>query len=287
MFSDSHAHIFMVLKRSGNGSFLKEIMDKKYRFLMDIGTEPGDLHKRRTGITEVLNGNIPGFIHFAAGLWPEAASIAEPEKSLAALRADLDILLSEGAAYCALGECGLDRHWNGAAAAEALARGESAGTTDIEGEEFLFKAQLKLAQEKKLAVVVHSRSAFADTVKCMDQAGYHRGVIHCYSYGIEEAKSFLERGWYISFPGTITYAKKQADKDRIAALIRSVPQDRLLLETDSPYLAPRPFRGKLNTPLLIEYTYAAVSEILGVHMEELAETVYRNCVECFKVPAAE
>lgn len=283
MFSDSHAHIFMILERNGKDcSFLKEMTEKKYRFLMDIGTEPGDLNKRQNGITEALNGKTPEFIHFAAGIWPHAECIAAPEKSIEALKADLAALFAGNPAYGALGECGLDRHWNGPAAAEAIAKGQRAGTTDIEGEKHLFKAQLKLAKEKKLAVIIHSRSAFSETLKCIDEIGHHKGVIHCYSYGIEEAKHFLERGWYISFPGTITYAKKQADKDSIAELIRSVPEDKLLLETDAPYLAPRPFRGKLNTPLLIEYTYAAVSEIRSVNMEELAETVYRNCTECFK-----
>ena len=132
-------------------------------------------------------------------------------------------------------------------------------------------------------MIVHSRDAYEDTLKCIDEVGHHKGIIHCYSYGLKEAYSFLERGWYISFPGNITYAKKQADKDRIAELVRAIPADKLLLETDAPYLAPVPFRGKINTPLLIEYTYAAVSEILDKSMEALAEQIYQNCCSCFLV----
>lgn len=274
MFSDSHAHIFMILQRNNaDFSFLTEIKEKNYRFLMDIGTEPGDLAKRQ----DIFNGNIPDFIHFAAGLWPHAESIANPKSSMEALKKDIETILSSGAKYCALGECGLDRYWNGSPAAE---RGE-AGTTNIDGEEYLFKEQLKLAKEKNLSVIVHSREAFKDTLKCIDEAGHHKGVIHCYSYGKAEAELFLERGWYISFPGNITYPKKQSEKDKIAELIKSIPQDRLLLETDSPYLAPKPFRGKLNTPLLIEYTYTAVSEILDIGIPALAEQVYVNCCNCF------
>ena len=157
------------------------------------------------------------------------------------------------------------------------------GTSDIEGEEFLFKEQLKIAKEKNLSVIVHSRDAYEDTLKCIDEVGHHKGIIHCYSYGLKEAYSFLERGWYISFPGNITYAKRQADRDRIAELVRAIPADKLLLETDAPYLAPVPFRGKINTPLLIEYTYAAISEILGKSMEALAEQIYQNCCSCFSV----
>ncbi|UTC65260.1 TatD family hydrolase [Treponema sp. OMZ 788] len=312
MFSDSHAHFFMIFQRNeGDPSFLHTMAEQKFRFAMDIGTQPADLEPRQRFISQVFEGKIsgempislpvysnlhlPSFLHFAAGLWPHASSIAEPEKSLKALKADIDTLFLQKAEsekvypgkpfYFSLGECGLDRFWNGAAAEK---RGgdlnpDERGTTDIEGEEFLFKEQLKIAKEKNLSVIVHSRDAYEDTLKCIDEIGHHKGIIHCYSYGLKEAYSFLERGWYISFPGNVTYAKKKADKDRIAELVRAIPADKLLLETDAPYLAPVPFRGKINTPLLIEYTYAAVSEILGKSMETLAEQVYQNCCSCFLV----
>lgn len=312
MFSDSHAHFFMIFKRNeGDPSFLYTMTERKFRFAMDIGTEPGDLSSRQKFISQVFEEKMPGqmpaslscpeslhlpsFLHFAAGLWPHASSIAEPEKSLKALKADIDTLFLQKAEsekvypgkpfYFSLGECGLDRFWNGPAGEkrEGDLNPDERGTTDIEGEEFLFKEQLKIAKEKNLSVIVHSRDAYEDTLQCIDEIGHHKGIIHCYSYGLKEAYSFLERGWYISFPGNITYAKKQADKDRIAELVRAVPADKLLLETDAPYLAPVPFRGKINTPLLIEYTYAAVSEILGKSMEDLAEQVYQNCCSCFLV----
>lgn len=309
MFSDSHAHFFMIFKRNeGDASFLHTMMECKFRFAMDIGTQPADLKERQKFISDIFEGKIqgqetvhlperfPDFMHFAAGLWPHAESIAEPEKALAALKTDIDTLFLQKAEaektnpgkpfYCGLGECGLDRYWNGPTAEKrggVLQTDDEKGTSDIEGEEFLFKEQLKIAKEKNLSVIVHSRDAYEDTLKCIDEVGHHKGIIHCYSYGLKEAYSFLERGWYISFPGNITYAKKQADRDRIAELVRAIPADKLLLETDAPYLAPVPFRGKINTPLLIEYTYASVSEILDKSMEALAEQIYQNCCSCFSV----
>ncbi len=278
MFSDSHAHILSILQRNNSDvSFLKKMQDAAFRFLMDIGTEPSDLKKRRQAVRDSFDGKIPEFIRFAAGLWPSASSIADPEKAMSALKTDIHTLLAENPEYCAVGECGIDRYWNGAAAETGK------GTADTEGEEFLFKEQLKLAEEKKLSVIVHSREAFAETLTCIDEVGYHRGIIHCYSYGLEEAKEFIKRGWYISFSGNITYPKKPNDKKKIAELVKAVPENRLLLETDAPYLAPVPFRGNLNTPLLIEYTYAAASEILEKPMEALAEQIYCNCCECFAV----
>ena len=137
MFSDSHAHFFMIFKRNeGDASFLHTMMERKFRFAMDIGTQPGDLKERQKFISEVFEGKIqgqvpallslPDFMHFAAGLWPHAESIAEPEKALAALKADIGTLFLQKAEaektnpgkpfYCGLGECGLDRYWNGPAA---------------------------------------------------------------------------------------------------------------------------------------------------------------------------
>lgn len=285
MFSDSHAHIFSILqKNGGNPSFLKEMELKGFKFVMDIGTEPGDLAERKKAVSEACNGKIPGFIWFSAGLWPHASSIAEPEKSMRVLKNDIHTLLAEKHTYCALGECGLDRYWNGTnAAANASNNGMEKGTTDVAGEKFLFKEQLKFAREKNLPVIIHSRDAFKETLECIDDVGYHNGIIHCYSYGIEEIVEFIKRGWYISFSGNITYPKKHEDKEKTAQFLKAVPKNRLLLETDAPYLTPVPFRGKVNTPLLIEYVYATASEILGISMEALAEQIYANCCECFAV----
>lgn len=285
MFSDSHAHIFQILqKTNGNSLFLKEMEDNGFRFVMDIGTNPSDLNERRQAIINACNGKLPNFIWFSAGLWPHASSIAEPEKAMRALKNDINTLLSEKTKYCAVGECGLDRFWNGARAEIINTDNtEEKGTTDVEGEKFLFKEQIKFAREKNLPVIVHSRDAFEETLACIDDVGYHNGIIHCYSYGVKEIMPFIERGWYISFSGNITFAKKMADKEKVAQFVKAVPKNRILLETDSPYLTPVPFRGKLNTPLLVEYVYTTASEILGISMQELAEQIYTNCCECFKV----
>lgn len=190
--------------------------------------------------------------------------------------------------FAALGECGLDRYWNGARAAERgpEASGDGPGTLDTAGEEELFGLQLDIARSRKLAVVVHSREAFEPTLGCIRNADWDRGVIHCYSYGIEEARAFLDRGWHISFPGNITWAKKEADRERIARLVRYVPRERLLLETDAPYLSPAPHRGKTNTPLLVSHIYETAAAILGIETATLALLVRENARALFAVPSA-
>jgi TatD DNase family protein len=308
MFSDTHCHLSYIAERGENlVNVIGTMRERAVPFVLDIGTRPGDLARRAAVISEASGGAVPDFIHFSCGLWPDAETIADRNDALAALKADLDAMLAGGAsgaapAFAGFGECGLDRYWNGAAAAERIAAQKLAGsaggavatkaaaddgpgTTDIAGEEDLFLAQLELARAYCLPVIVHSRDAFEPTLGCIADVGYDSGVIHCFSYGVSEARAFLDRGWYISFPGNITWAKKEADKDRIASLVRYVPRDRLLLETDAPYLTPAPHRGKTNTPLFIEHTYNRAAEILGLTPSELALLVAENAKTLFAYPA--
>ncbi len=299
MFSDTHCHLSHIEERGEDLSKLLASMQQQgFPFVLDIGTKPGDFSMRLGKIRAC--GDIPAFLHFTCGLWPDGEVIADRHNMMKALEADIEVMLAlerersaapsgygAPSGVAALGECGLDRYWNGARAAERSADGsnDGPGTTDMAGEEELFGLQLDLARKKKLAVVVHSREAFEPTLACIRNANWDRGVIHCYSYGIEEARAFLDRGWYISFPGNITWGKKEADRERIARLVRYIPRDRLLLETDAPYLSPAPHRGKTNTPLLISYIYETAAEILDLQTDALAFLVRENARTLFAVPA--
>ncbi|HNY20944.1 MAG TPA: TatD family hydrolase [Treponemataceae bacterium] len=285
MFSDTHCHLGTVASRGENlADLLSSMTSSGFRFVLDIGTRPGDFAGRLSQLTEASGGALPEFLHFSCGLWPDPASIANREDSLSALKSDLLEMLSRRPAYAALGECGLDRYWNGANAPglESHAGEDGPGTADIAGEEELFGAQLVMAREFGLPAIIHSRDAFEPTLACVRDAGWDSGVIHCFSYGKDEARAFLDRGWYISFPGNVTWAKKEADRERIASLVRYVPRDRLLLETDAPYLTPAPHRGATNTPLLIAHTYERVASILGLDVGALAAIVEANASELFR-----
>ncbi len=292
MYTDSHTHIKMTktkLDDYSSAEMMKSLKNLGFRFVLDIGTEPGDLKERMECVKEISFGEIPSFVHFSVGLWPHTKTIEKTKASLEILEKDIKMGLEharkhkinerEGKAFFALGECGLDRYWNG----ENAPMLKEGGTVDIEGEENLFIEQLKLAKKYNLAVIIHSREAYAPTIKCIDKVGYHKGVIHCYSYGIEEAKTFLERGWYISFPGNITFAKTKVAIQRTHDLVSSIPLSKLLLETDAPYMTPVPLRGTVNTSVKIEHTYKKASEYLGVSVEELCDVVYNNCSNLFNV----
>ena len=254
------------------------MQEEGYPFIMDIGTDAGDFIPRYSTVAEACgkDGSIPDFIHFSAGLWPGRAAIEHSAEALQRLEADIQAILKSGQLYTAVGECGIDRYWNHAGAT-------GTGTDDLAGEETLFKEQLALAKRYGLAVIIHSRDSFEPTLRCIDEVGWHRGVIHCFSYGKKEAEAFLERGWYLSFPGTITYTDNAETASTIAELVRMVPDDKLLLETDAPYLAPQPVRREVNTPLNISYTYQAASKYRQCSVEHLCETVYRNCHRLFSL----
>jgi TatD DNase family protein len=144
----------------------------------------------------------------------------------------------------------------------------------------LFELQLQLALELDLPVIVHSRDAAQETLEVLQRYPSVRGVIHCFSYGKDESRLFLDSGWYLSFAGNVTY--KNAENLREA--LRFVSEDRLLLETDSPYLSPVPHRGKSATPQMVEVTYRFAAELRGLPVERLAESVRINGSKLFGFP---
>jgi len=236
-------------------------------------------------VQDISGGDIPSFIHFSAGLWPHAQTIENIDEALQMLEDDIKLGLKEAQEASpnmpifALGECGLDRYWNGKNA-PMLNEG---GTVDVAGEKELFVEQLKMAKKYNLSIIIHSRDAYQETLECIDKVGWNKGVIHCYSYGEEEAKTFLERGWFISFPGNITFAKTNVAIQKIKSLVLSIPKERLLLETDAPYMTPVPLRGKPNTSLYIKHTYQKMSEYLNIPIEKLCNIVFENCCKLFEL----
>ncbi len=293
MRSDTHFH-FASLREDEEWTrrrVLEEMAKSGFRFALDIGTDCDDLRSRQELFEKTFalmeRGGAEGkaavdackkFLYFSAGIWPDpdsiknrAACVETLKKNILAARASSDPFRKK---LCALGECGLDHHWNPSGVDNRCEDDFDAAMVEAERE--LFMAQLELAKELDLPVIVHSRDAAAETLECVKESGYGgRCVIHCYSYGLEEARAFLDLGCVISFSGSITYAKK-SKMEEARALAAYVPKDRLLLETDAPYLAPVPMRGKPNNPNYIEHTYNFVADARGVGAEALAQTVYEN-----------
>lgn len=288
MFSDTHFHFKHMTERGIDGAEILSAMAARNCFFgLDIGTEAFDLPERQKCAADAIERikdlervqKARDFLYFSAGIWPSVKAIHTRKEQIACLEASIQTAEKEGSVslphnkILAIGECGLDRHWN-----PSGADGRNEADFDdalIFAECELFELQLDLARKMRLPVIVHSRDAFDDTLACIKNVGYDNGIIHCYSYGAVEAEAFLARGWHISLSGSITYTKKSKLED-IAHLIRTIPLDKLLCETDSPYLAPVPHRGKTNSPLFVEHTYAYIAKIKGMMAEELSEQVDRN-----------
>ncbi len=166
----------------------------------------------------------------------------------------------------AVGECGLDYHY-------------SHSPHDVQAE--VFAAQIQLAHELDLALVIHSRSAWEDTFAILDEQGVPaRTVFHCFTGGLDEARMALDRDCHLSFSGIVTFPS--APELRQAAVL--CPGDRLLVETDSPYLAPIPHRGKPNRPAWVPLVGEAIAAERGQPPAEIAESTWNNGQRLYRLP---
>ena len=199
------------------------------------------------------------FIYAAVGSHPDAADEVT-ENLLDAYRQ----LVRENPKVVAIGEIGLDYHW------------------DPDGKERqmrLFDAQLSMAEELSLPVIVHDRDAHGDAFDVVRAHPHVRGVYHSFSGSAEMARQLSRMGWYISFSGTISY--KNAAKVREAAAV--VPHARLLIETDAPYLAPVPHRGKINYSGYVPCTARALANAIGLGEEETVRLTTQNAKNLFGI----
>lgn len=290
MFSDTHFHFHhLVTERGLDGAeILSELCERKTFFAMDIGTRCGDLFERRklidsaiSRMPEELHEKARSMVYYSAGIWPDVEEIKDRINALRTLENSIASFTSSAPGkLAAIGECGIDHHWNPSG---ADGRNMEDFDKDVfKGEKELFEMQLELAVKMNLPVVIHSRDAFEDTASCLDNMNAHNGIIHCFSYSKDAARAFLDRGFYIAFGGAVTYTKKSRI-DEMNDLLNFVPDDRILLETDAPYLAPVPFRGKTNSPVLIEYVYNFIAAARGITPQQLSETVDSNIKTLFRI----
>lgn len=168
----------------------------------------------------------------------------------------------ENPQLCALGETGLDYYHT---------------TKHKKVQQDSFCAHLELSQETQLPVIVHTRSAPDDTLAILKEFPQTKGVIHCFTESLEFAKKALDCGYYLSFSGIITFKKA----DEIREVVRYCPADRILAETDAPFLAPIPHRGRDNHPRWVELVYQKISELKKLPVEEISSQITRNCYRLF------
>jgi TatD DNase family protein len=252
---DTHAHLSYL---DGCGidaqKCVSTLFESGFAGMIDIGTAADDLAGRLTAFSRFDK------VRFAAGVWPHRELLAQKDAQLSLLERQIDA--APAGSVAAIGECGFDRRENPDAP---------------RAERDFLEAQLDLAGRKRLPVIIHSREAAKETLETLAAYPGLCGIIHCFSYTGREARMFLDMGYHISFAGNLTFKNAGNLRD----CLRIVPLDRLLLETDSPYLAPVPFRGKPAHPGMILQTCRCAAALLDMGVEDLADTVRRNATRLF------
>ena len=250
MYFDSHAHLGEDCFAQDFVHIVENMRTAGVSGMMEIGFDgPSSYHA-------VELANRYDWIWAAVGSHPDDAAQVD-EARIEEYRA-----LCEDPRVKAIGEIGLDYHYEDP-------------PRDVQ--QRAFRMQMELAQKLSLPVVIHEREAHEDGLRIISDFPDVTGVFHCFSGSVEMARELLRRGWYLGFDGPITYKNAVKALDVIAAC----PTDRMLLETDSPYLAPVPNRGKRNDSRNLPYIAARIAEIKGMTTEEVAEVTLQNGKQLF------
>jgi TatD DNase family protein len=253
---DTHAHLTDDRFRDDLPAVLERARAAGVQSVVTIATTAGD-----SAACIALAQTHP-MLRATVGIQPNEVAAAQPTDW------DEVVRLVSHSTVVALGETGLDRYWD---------------RTPFPQQEDYFARHLDLARKQKLPVVIHCREAEADVVRMLradfERHGPVRGVMHSFTGDLATIEACMEMGLYISFAGMVTYKNAQNLRD----VAKRVPLDRLLIETDSPYLAPVPVRGKRNEPAFVAHTAACLAEVKGVQPEELAEHTTRNARKMFEL----
>ncbi len=253
---DTHAHYDDEQFDADRAELLASMPDSGVALIVDPGCDEAS-SRRALEIAE----RYP-HVYAAVGWHPENCAPFVPE-DMETLRA-----LARHPKTVAIGEIGLDYHWQ--------------ENPPREFQQDVFRRQLALAQELDLPVIVHDRDAHADCFAIVCEFPAVRGVFHCYSGSVEMARELWERGWYLGFDGPLTYKNARKAVEVAAA----APAERILIETDSPYLAPVPLRGTRNDSRSLRFVVEKLAEIRGATPEEIAALTLENGKRLFGIPDA-
>ena len=246
MLFDTHAHLDDRAFDEDREALLASLPEQGLALVMNPGCSLTSSQN-----ADRLSRQYP-YVYAAVGSHPDAADEVNDQ-----VLEQYRLLCAANPKIKAIGEIGLDYHY------EDIPR-------DLQKQ--AFRAQMALAQELGLPVIVHEREAHGDALEILDEFPGVTGVFHCYSGSFEMAKELVRRGWYIGFTGVLTFknAKKAVE------VAQMIPLDRLVLETDCPYMAPEPFRGKRNHPGYLYRMAEKLAEIKGLTVEEIHNTTLEN-----------
>jgi TatD DNase family protein len=259
MFIDSHAHIDGPEFDSDREDVIQRARDAGVSVILNIGT--GDPH---SGALEraVALAEANAEIYTALGVHPHDARLFDDQAEQLVIN-----LITQSSRVIAWGEIGLDFHYD---------------NSPREVQMKVFERQLQLARNANLPVIIHTREAEAETVEILKAhvaAGGTSGIMHCFSGSSWLGQQAIALGFYISFSGIVTFKKA----DELRATAKQVPLDRLLIETDCPFLAPVPYRGKRNEPAYVVEVARCLAELHGVSVDEMGQITAANFARVFKL----
>ena len=259
-YFDSHAHYyddrFAEECEESVDTLIDALLSDNISGIVNVGTSPETC---RAAIEQAKRHE---GMYTALGIHPsDTRFLSSPDEELA----EIERMILDPSSKCvALGEIGLDYHYP---------------ETDKERQAYYFEEQMKMAARLGLPVVIHDREAHGDVMDVIRRHKDVRGILHSFSGSVEMAEELISLGYMISFSGTLTFKNARKPKEVAAA----IPKDRILIETDAPYLAPHPNRGKLNHSGYLSFTNATLAEILGITEKECAELTTENAKRFFGI----
>jgi len=252
MLTDTHCHLYYEELNKDLRAVLNRAYEQEVTRFICVGTNIQD-SKKSLSITENHDN-----IFASAGVHPhDAKDVSESFIN--------DIYeLMENENMIAIGEIGLDYFRN---------------ISEPETQKNVFRSQMKIAQDLDKPVIIHNRDSDKDLIKIIREFPEVRGVAHCFSSNIEMAKAFLDTGYYISFSGNLTFKNSH-----LPEVAKEIPLDKVLVETDSPYLSPEPHRGKSNEPGRTRFVAEKLARIFNLSFESMAKKTNNNSSEIFQLP---
>jgi len=254
MIFETHAHYDDDAFDKDRDELLSSMMEKGIEYIVNIGSGIEE-----SLATVELTKKYP-FVYGSVGIHPsELVGLTDEKFKIIEEAVKLDKII-------AVGETGLDYHYK---------------NLDKEAQKKWFIRQIELARNVKLPLIIHSRDASKDTLDIMkaEKTSEIGGVVHCYSYSKETAKDYLDMGFYIGIGGVITFKNAKTLKE----VVEYMPLDRILLETDAPYLAPEPFRGKRNNSLYLPYVIKEIAKIKNISEIQVEEVTYNNAKTMYRI----
>ena len=253
MYFDSHAHLDDRRFDQDRDAIFEDLKNYNVGLIMNIGCD------LKSSLQSIALAHKYPFVYAAVGSHPDDAEAVNDQLL------DLYCQLCTDEKVKAIGEIGLDYHYEDPPREIQLPA---------------FRAQLELAKELGLPVIVHEREAHADGMELIRQFPEVTGVFHCYSGALEQAKELVKRGWYVGFTGVVTFKNARRALEAVAA----VPMDRIMIETDAPYMAPVPYRGRRNHSGYVPLVAEKIAEVKGMTLEEVAKITTENGKRFFRIP---